>query len=78
MLVKVFIIVKGYHDQGNSYKGHLIGDGLQALRFSHYHHDGNIQTGMMLEKLRVLHLALKSNADSLRQLGGGSQSPPLQ
>jgi hypothetical protein len=29
-----FIPVKRYHDQGNSYKGHLIGGSVQIQRFS--------------------------------------------
>jgi hypothetical protein len=32
--LKVPIAVKRHHDQGNSYKGHLIGAGLQVPRFS--------------------------------------------
>jgi len=81
--------VTRHHDQGHSYKGqHLIGAGLQAYRFrgSVYYHYGRkhgcIQEEMILEKeLRVLHLDLKvtrRRLPSSRQLGGGSQSPPLQ
>ena len=34
VLVRVSIATKRHHDQGNSYKGHLIGVGLQVQRFS--------------------------------------------
>jgi hypothetical protein len=45
VLVRVSIAVKRDHDQGNSYKGkHLIGAGLQILRFSLVSTDGNMAT----------------------------------
>ena len=34
VLVRVSIAVKRHHDQGKSYKGHLIGAGSQFQRFS--------------------------------------------
>jgi hypothetical protein len=56
--------VNRHHGQGNSYKGkRLIGDGLQVQRLSSLslrQEHGNVQAGMMEEKLRVLHLHLKA------------------
>jgi hypothetical protein len=66
--------VSRHHDQGNSYKGLLIGAGLQVQRFnplsSRWEH-GGIQAGMVQEELRVLHLHLKaaSRIPTSRQLG---------
>jgi hypothetical protein len=48
--------VNRHHDQGNSYKGHLIGAGLKVQRFSllslRWEH-GNVQAHMRLKELRV-------------------------
>ena len=49
----------------------------------HYHHGrkhGSVQADMALEEPKVLHLHCKEarNRLSHRQLGKGSQSPPLQ
>jgi hypothetical protein len=61
---------------------HLIGAGLQVQRFSPLSSrqgHGSIQAGMVWEELRVLHLHLKADRRlASRQLGGGSQSLPLQ
>jgi hypothetical protein len=55
--------VNRHYDQGKSYKGHLIGAGLQVQRFSplssRWEH-GSIQAGMGLEELRVPPLVLKA------------------
>jgi hypothetical protein len=63
VLVRVSTAVKRHHDQGDSYKGHhLIGAGLQVLRFkSIIITAGTRQADMVLEELRVLHLVLKAN-----------------
>jgi hypothetical protein len=66
--------VNRHHDQGKSYKGHLVGAGLQVQRFSpsssrcEY---GSIQAGMVQEELRVLHFHLEAASRILasRQLG---------
>jgi len=62
-------------------KDNLIGAGLQVQRFSslssRWEH-GSIQTGMVQEELRVLHLHQKgtrSRLSILRQLAGRSPSP---
>jgi len=83
VLVRDSIVVKSQHDQGNSYKGHFTGAGLQFRGSVHYRHNrkhGGIQAGMVLEELRVLHLDLKAKRRRLtsRQVEGGSQSPPPQ
>jgi hypothetical protein len=41
---------------------------------------GNVQAGMVLEELRVLHLGLKAarRETAPKRLGEGSQSPPQQ
>jgi hypothetical protein len=64
--------VKRYHDQGKSYKfnwGWLTGQRFSSL--SSRQEYGNIQAGMVQEKLRVLHLHLKASIRILasRQLG---------
>jgi hypothetical protein len=64
-LLRFSIAVNRHHNQGNSYKGqHLIGAGLQVLRFSplssRWEH-GSIKAGMLQEMLRVLHLVSKVN-----------------
>jgi hypothetical protein len=62
--------VKKHHGQSNSYKGkHFIGAGLQVQRFSplssRWEH-GSIQSGMVLEEPRILHLDQKAaEGDSL-------------
>jgi hypothetical protein len=66
-----------HHDQGNSYKGHLIGAGLQVLRFSslssRWEH-GSSRANMKLEKLRIPLLVPKTARRRLafRLLGLGS------
>jgi hypothetical protein len=56
--------VNRHHDQGKSYKGqHLIGAGLQVQRLgplSSRQEHNSIQTGMVQEEMRVLHLHLKA------------------
>jgi hypothetical protein len=69
--------VNRHHDQGKSYKKHLIGAGLQVQRFSplssRWEH-GSIQAGMVQAELRVLRLHPKAASGRLtsRQLGWGS------
>jgi hypothetical protein len=69
--------------QGNFYKEHLIGAGLQIQRFnplsSRWEH-GSIWTDMEPEELRVLYLHPKANRRRLasRHLGGRSPIPPPQ
>lgn len=56
-LVMLSIPVKGLHDQGNSYKGHLIRAGLLFQRFIQYHHGGkhgSAQAGMVLKEFCIL------------------------
>jgi hypothetical protein len=70
----VFTAVNRHHDQGKSYKKHLIGAGLQAQRFSPLssrQEHGSIQGGMAQAELRVLHLHPKAASGRLtsRQLG---------
>ena len=66
-----------HHDQGKSYKKHLIGTGLQGQRFSplssRWEH-GSIHSGMAQAELRVLCLHPKAASGRLtsRQLGWGS------
>ena len=64
VLVRGSIAVNRPHDQGNSYKGHhLIGATLRFRSSIHYHQGGNhgsIETDMVLEELRVLHLDCKA------------------
>ena len=72
--LKGFTAVKRHHDQGKSYKGHLIEAGLQVQRFiplSPRQEHGSIQADMVQEQLRVLHLHLKAASGRLtsRQLG---------
>jgi hypothetical protein len=72
-----FTAANRHHDQGNSHKGQcLIGAGLQVQRFSPLSRQehGSIQTDVMLEELRVLHLHPKADRRRLasRQLGRGS------
>ena len=75
VLIWVSIALKRHHDQGNFYKGqHLIGTGLQVLRFSpssSRQEHGSIQADMVQEKLRVPHIHLKAASGRLasRQLG---------
>jgi hypothetical protein len=63
------------NDQGNSYKDYLlIGADIQVQRFSplsSLQEHGSIQTGMVQEELRILHLHLKAFRRRLafRQLG---------
>jgi len=70
-----FTVVNRHHDHGKSYKGHLIGAGLQVQRFcplsSRWGEHGSIQTGMVQAELRVLQLYLKAGNGRLisRQLG---------
>jgi hypothetical protein len=69
--------VNRHHDQGKSYKGHLIGAGLQVQRFSPLssrQEHGSIHAGMVQEELRVLHLHLEAAGRRLtsRQLAWGS------
>jgi hypothetical protein len=56
-LLRMIILI---HDNSDSYKcQHLIGAGLQFRGLVHYHHRGKygrIQTDVILEELRVLHL----------------------
>ena len=51
VLVRVSIAVKRHHDQGNSYKGHLIG--AHTLRGPVHYYDGGkhgrVQANMALE-----------------------------
>ena len=58
------LVVNRCHNQSNSHKGqHFIGAGLLGQRFSPVssrQEHGSIQAGMVLEKLRVLHLHLKA------------------
>ena len=73
-LIKGFTAVNRHHDQGKSYKGHLIEAGLQVQRFSPLSsrkEHGSIQAGMVQEELSVLHLHLKAASRRLtfRQLG---------
>ena len=69
-----FTAVNRHHDQGNSYKGHLIRVGLQDLRFSplpsRREHE-SVQVIVGLEELRVLYLHPKVDRRRLasRQLG---------
>ena len=62
--LRVFTAVNRHHDQGNSYKKqHLIRAGLQVQKLSPLSsrwEQGSIQTGMVQEELRVLHLNLKA------------------
>jgi hypothetical protein len=66
--------VNRHHDQGKSYRKHLIRAGLQVQRFSplasRWEH-GSIQAGMAQAELRVLHLHPKAASGRLtpRQLG---------
>jgi hypothetical protein len=75
--------MKRHQDQSNSYKGHLIGAGLQVQWFNPFssrrEHD-SIQSDMELEELKVLYLDPKTDRRRLAPtwLGGGSQSPPPQ
>jgi hypothetical protein len=76
-------VVNRHHDQGNSYKGHLIGAGLQVQRFSPLssgQEHGSVQAGMVQEELRVLHLVPKADRRALAPmwLGGVSKSLPSQ
>ena len=52
--------MKRHHDHSNFYKGkHFIGAGLQFQRLVHYGYGkkhGSVQTGMVLEELKILHL----------------------
>jgi hypothetical protein len=59
------IAVKRYHDQDNSYKAkHSTGAGLHSLRFSLFSSWWeDVQAGIVLEELRVLHLDLKATED---------------
>jgi hypothetical protein len=66
--------VKRYYDQGNFYKGHLTGAGLQVQRFSPLSsrlEPGSVQADIGLEELRVLCLYPKADRRRLvsRQLG---------
>jgi hypothetical protein len=64
VLVWVSIAVKRHHDQGNSYKGHLIGAGLQVQRFSPLsprQEHGSLQAGIVRKELRVLHFDQKTS-----------------
>ena len=68
VLVRVSIAVKRHRDQGNSYKGHLIGAGLQVRDPFHYHQgrkNGSVQADMGLEEPKVLHLDRKATEDWL-------------
>ena len=62
VLVRVSNAMKRHHDHSNSYKGDLIGPGLQVQRFtpltSRWEH-GNVQTGTPQKELKVLYLDLK-------------------
>jgi hypothetical protein len=63
--------MKRHHDNSNSYKEkHLIGVGLQIKGLVHYLHDGkhgSIQTGMVQEELRFLHLELQAVGKRMSQ-----------
>ena len=81
VLLQVLLLLTVHHDQGKCYKGqHLIWADLQVQRFSplssRWEH-GSIQTVMVQEELRVLHLHPKEARSILasRPLEGGSQSP---
>jgi hypothetical protein len=82
VIVRVSIAVKRHHDQGNSYKGHLIGAGLQVWWFSplpSWQEHSSIQAGMVLEELRILYPHPKEARSRLSPKWlGGSQSPPPQ
>jgi hypothetical protein len=59
--------VNRHHYQGNSYKEHLFGAGLEVQRFcplSRQEH-GSIQADMVQEELGVLHLHLKAASRTL-------------
>jgi hypothetical protein len=58
VLVRVSIAEKRHHDQGNSYKGHLIGVAYSFRGQVHYHNGrkhGSIRPVMVQEELRFLH-----------------------
>jgi hypothetical protein len=72
--------VKKHHEQGNSYIGHLIGAGLQVLRFSPLsskYEASSIHAGMGLVELRVLYLVLKANRRQLTFLHWAELQSPL-
>jgi hypothetical protein len=78
VLVRVSIAEKRHHDQGNSYKGHLRGAGLQVQKFSplsSWHGSIHIDT-VLKKKLEVLHLDSKPVRKRLfsKLLGGESQA----
>jgi hypothetical protein len=62
--------VNRHHDQGNSYKGqHLIGAGLQVLRFSplsSWWEYGSVQADVGLEEPKVLHFDSKADKRKLK------------
>lgn len=51
--LRILFAVKRHHGNGNSYKGHLIGVGLQFRGLIHYLHGGkhdSVQADMVLDK----------------------------
>jgi hypothetical protein len=83
VLVRVSTAVSRHYDQGNSYKGHLIGAGLQVQRFSPLssrQEHGSIQAGMVQVELRVLHLDLtvaRRKTNSSEQRGASKPTPKV-
>jgi hypothetical protein len=59
VLARVSIAVRRHHDQGHSNKGQQLGLAYSFRGLVHYYHDGkygNVQTNLVLQELRVLHL----------------------
>jgi hypothetical protein len=71
------VAIKRHHDQSNSYNGqHLIGAGLQVLRFSPLSSRQEVDRhGTRVAESSTFCSEGKQEKTS-RQLGGGSQSPP--
>ena len=83
VLAWVSIAEKRHHDQGKSYKGHLIGAGLQVLRFSPLSSQQEAQQCPGRPHTRGAESSTTSSKGILehtvlRQLEGGTQSPPPQ